>query len=76
MTLIAAMLGLVVGYGLALLRDFFRVRSCERDCAALRTLLRQRDESDIRFAELLVTTDRMARRLVLQERLDARRVKG
>lgn len=67
--LVAGILGIVVGYGLAQIRELLRVRDCETDCVAMRILLRQRIEQDKLIGSLFAETETLARRIVLQERL-------
>jgi hypothetical protein len=74
MSLVAAgVLGVVVGYGLALIRDAVRTRDCAHDCATLRWMLRQRAEQDLTIGALFRETEKLARQLVLQAKVDATR---
>jgi len=74
MSLVAAgVLGVVVGYGLALLREFFRIRECEEDCAVLRQMRREQHDQDRVVGALYHQTEKLARLLVLQAKVDATR---
>lgn len=74
MSLVAAgILGIVVGYGLALWREQHRVRNCERDCSALREYCRRLLRSDQQVTMLFLQNERLARQLVLQAACDKTR---
>lgn len=68
--IVAAIVGVVVGYGLALVRERSRLRECERDCAALREYRRQRIHQDLTILMLYRDNDKLARQVVLQARCD------
>lgn len=73
MVIVALIVGLVLGYGLSSLLEYWRVKDCERECAALQRLYRQRTEQDLQIAALFATAERMARQIVLQDKVDATR---
>ena len=72
--IVAAVVGVVVGYGLALWRESRRVRICEKDCHALREYRRARLQQDVTISHLFQTNDRLARMIVLQDACERTRL--
>jgi len=73
--IVGLILGVVLGYGLALLRDWWRRdESCAASCAIVREHLRTRIHQDMQLAQLFAATERLARQLVLQAACDKTRM--
>jgi len=74
--IVAAIVGIVVGYGLALWRESRRTRLCERDCATLRQMRQQQVVQDLTLVELFQANGRLAEMLTLQNACDRTRLEA
>jgi len=73
--IVGLILGVVLGYGLAVWREWWRRdESCAASCAIVREHLRTRIHQDMQLAQLFAATERLARQLVLQAACDKTRL--